>query len=68
MAESHKLDFLTTEQVATYACMSASFFEKRRWRKHSPSCLKLGGRVCCRKSTIDQWLNEQVCSEGDINV
>jgi hypothetical protein len=40
MAESKKLDLLTTEQVAEYTHMSASFFEKRRSYKKSPAYLK----------------------------
>ena len=45
MADSKKLDLLTTEQVAEYTHMSASFFEKRRSYKKSPAYLKIGARV-----------------------
>jgi len=56
MAESKKLDLLTTHQVAEYTHMSASFFEKRRSYKKSPTYVKIGARVFYRRAVIDQWL------------
>jgi predicted DNA-binding transcriptional regulator AlpA len=56
MAESKKLDLLTTEQVAEYTHMSASFFEKRRSYKKSPTYVKIGARVFYRRTIIDEWL------------
>ena len=56
MAETKKLDLLTTDQVAEYTHMSASFFEKRRSYKKSPAYLKIGSRVFYRRAVIDEWL------------
>lgn len=56
MADSKKLDLLTTNQVAEYTRMSASFFEKRRCNKKSPAYLKIGARVFYRRAVIDEWL------------
>jgi predicted DNA-binding transcriptional regulator AlpA len=61
MAESKKLDLLTTEQVAEYTHMSASFFEKRRSNKKSPSYVKIGARVFYRRTVIDEWLETRSC-------
>ena len=63
MAESKKLDFLTTNQVAEYTHMSASFFEKRRSYKKSPSYVKIGARVFYRRTVIDEWLEAGSCEE-----
>jgi predicted DNA-binding transcriptional regulator AlpA len=63
MAESKKLDLLTTEQVAEYTHMSASFFEKRRSHKKSPSYLKIGARVFYRRAVIDAWLEARSCED-----
>lgn len=61
MAESKRLDLLTTEQVAEYTHMSASFFEKRRSHKKSPTYLKIGARVFYRRDAIDAWLEARSC-------
>lgn len=61
MADSKKLDLLTTDQVAEYTHMSASFFEKRRSYKKSPAYLKIGARVFYRRVVIDQWLEARSC-------
>ncbi len=60
MAESKKLDLMTTDQVAEYTHMSSSFFEKRRSNKKSPAYLKIGARVFYRRSAIDQWLEARI--------
>ena len=65
MAESKKLDLLTTDQVAEYTHMSTSFFEKRRSYKKSPAYLKIGVRVFYRRVIIDEWLEAHSC--GDFN-
>lgn len=61
MADSKKLDLLTTAQVAQYTHMSASFFEKRRSYNKSPTYVKIGARVFYRRSDIDQWLEDRSC-------
>ncbi|MCK0097498.1 helix-turn-helix domain-containing protein [Yoonia sp. F2084L] len=69
MAESKKLDLLTTGQVAEYTHMSTSFFEKRRSYKKSPAYVKIGARVFYRRTDIDQWLLEQEFQpQGGANV
>lgn len=59
MADSKKLDLLTTDQVAEYTHMSASFFEKRRSNKKSPAYIKIGARVFYRRAAIDEWLDDR---------
>ncbi|AML50188.1 helix-turn-helix transcriptional regulator [Falsihalocynthiibacter arcticus] len=63
MAESKKLDLLTTAQVAEYTHMSASFFDKRRSNLKSPAYLKIGARVFYRRAIIDEWLEARSCGD-----
>lgn len=63
MADTKKLDLLTTDQVAEYTHMSASFFEKRRSYKKGPAYLKIGARVFYRRAVIDDWLEARSYEE-----
>ena len=58
MAESKKLNLMTTDQVAAYTGMSKSFFEKRRCKnnKKKPDHLKIGARVYYEPEAVDRWL------------